>query len=166
VSSSEVPAASLKNLNDIILPEAVSWWPPAEGWYLLSAVLVVVLAWIAFRSIRRWRENRYRRQALVLLNQLKRAHIESAWREIPELLKRTALAAFPRDLVASSCGANWTQFLHRTAPRMALEPGAAALLERMAYATGDPDKAEVEQLFISAEAWIKYHDCRQVDPAC
>lgn len=38
-------AASLANLHDIVLPPSVSWWPLAWGWYLLSALLLVGLAW-------------------------------------------------------------------------------------------------------------------------
>ena len=30
---------SLQNLNDIVVPGPVAWWPLAPGWYLLLAVL-------------------------------------------------------------------------------------------------------------------------------
>ena len=55
--------ASLQNLNDIVLPEAVSWWPLANGWYYLFGVLLLLLAWFAYRMIRSWRRNGYRREA-------------------------------------------------------------------------------------------------------
>ena len=36
-------AGSLQNLNDIVLPAPVGWWPPAPGWWLLSALLLSAL---------------------------------------------------------------------------------------------------------------------------
>ena len=55
---------SLQNLNDIVLPDAVAWWPPAPGWYAVLAVLLALLLWLSFRALRAWRRNIYRRQAL------------------------------------------------------------------------------------------------------
>ena len=31
-------AGSLQNLNDIVVPEPVAWWPPAPGWYEVKAL--------------------------------------------------------------------------------------------------------------------------------
>jgi hypothetical protein len=41
-------------LRDIQLPEAVSWWPPAWGWWLLVIAVFVVVALVAwhYRKLR------------------------------------------------------------------------------------------------------------------
>ena len=46
------PAASNLQLRDIHLPDAVSWWPPAPGWWLLLGGLLLALLFI--RVIRPW----------------------------------------------------------------------------------------------------------------
>jgi len=56
--------ASLQNLNDIALPATVGWWPLATGWYFLVGLLLITLAWLSYRSLQRWINNRYRRAAL------------------------------------------------------------------------------------------------------
>ena len=56
--------ASLQNLNDIVLPATVGWWPLATGWYFLFGLLLIALAWFGYRSLHRWMNNRYRRAAL------------------------------------------------------------------------------------------------------
>jgi hypothetical protein len=56
--------ASLQNLNDIVLPATVGWWPLATGWYVLIGFLLIVIAWLSYRSLKLWIKNRYRRAAL------------------------------------------------------------------------------------------------------
>jgi uncharacterized membrane protein len=81
--------ASLDNLREIILPPPVPWWPPAPGWWLLFAAIALTALAFAFRLFRRWRVNAYRRAAL---RELAVAGDVSA---IAEILKRTALVAYP-----------------------------------------------------------------------
>ena len=39
---------SLQNLNDIVVPGPVAWWPPAPGWYVLAAFALAGLAWLGW----------------------------------------------------------------------------------------------------------------------
>ena len=36
----------LDQLRDIHLPEPISWWPPAPGWWILAVASCALLAWI------------------------------------------------------------------------------------------------------------------------
>lgn len=98
-------AASLEMLNDIVLPVTVSWWPLAPGWYVLSALLMLVCGWLAARAWKHWRANAYRRAAL---RELGDAENEVA---IAELLRRTALVCVPRSVLAGLNGAQWADWL-------------------------------------------------------
>ena len=60
-------AGSLQNLNDIVVPGPVAWWPLAPAWYVLAAVLLAVIVMLAVHRWRNWRQNRYRRQSLTEL---------------------------------------------------------------------------------------------------
>jgi hypothetical protein len=60
-------------LRDLHLPEPISWWPPAPGWWVLAALLAVTgaaLAWIWYR----WRHRALRRAALAALADIERAY--------------------------------------------------------------------------------------------
>ena len=51
-------------IDEIMLPDAITWWPSAPGWQVLALIL---LAWLLLRTIRlarRWWRNRYRREVL------------------------------------------------------------------------------------------------------
>ena len=89
---------SLQNLRDIVEPAPVPWWPPAVGWWILLVVVAAFAVWLASRAWRRRHANAYRRAAL--------KELRSATNpvEIAEILKRTALCAFPRTAVASLSG--------------------------------------------------------------
>jgi hypothetical protein len=91
------------------VPPPVSWWPPAPGWYVVGALAVALAVWSAWRGWERWRAAVYRRAALAELRRLERRAADgsqhaAALREVPALVKRTALAAYPLGTVASLSG--------------------------------------------------------------
>ncbi len=157
--------ASLQNLNDIVLPPPVSWWPLASGWYFLSGLLLLVAAWFLYRSIQRWNHNRYRRAALHELNEISKglqseSARERSLRQIPSLLKRTALSAYPRDEVASLSGDDWHRFLNATLKTPLFTDAVTGTLEFIAYSSGDLDKLDanaVRDLLRVSGAWLKKH---------
>ncbi len=96
----------LADLHDIVLPPAPPLWPPAPGvWVLLGLTLVLGFsAWRHYRSRRR--RNAYRRAGLAALEGARTA------RDVSVVLKRVALAAWPREQVASLYGRDWIGFLN------------------------------------------------------
>jgi Domain of unknown function (DUF4381) len=156
---------SLENLYDIVMPLPVPWWPPAPGWYVVGGVVLVLAMWAGWMGWKRWQAAAYRRAALTELQRLKDraadgAQRESALRELPELVKRTALAAFPRQQVASLSGASWLEFLDRTGHTDAFTHGQGKLLPALGY---DPHAAsrletqDVEALYRVISRWIRGH---------
>ena len=90
-------------------PVRVAMTPQTSGWIVLGLVAVSLLAWGAVTLLRRYRSNAYRRAAVAELNAL--AHDGEDPAQIAVLLRRTALAAYPRGQVASLHGDDWLQFL-------------------------------------------------------
>ena len=132
---------SLDKLNDIVIPDAPAWWPPAPGFWVLCAFLVVVLLVIGYRFYLRWKQNRYRRAGLLLLEHADTEH------EVSVVLKRVALAAYHREQVASLYGSEWLEFLSQTWPQ-------ASFLE--GFARDQSSAASQVQRAIAAD-WIKHH---------
>jgi Domain of unknown function (DUF4381) len=141
-------APTREAMQGLILPPPVSFWPATPAWFVLLVVLAALLLWVAWRGWRRWRADAYRREAL-------RA-VEAAQQpaEIAAILKRTALAAWPRSEVAALSGPDWTTFLQRTAPGAKLDATAARRLASLAYAPVSLDARD------DAARWIRFHDAR------
>ena len=157
--------ASLQNLNDIVLPAATSWWPLASGWYFLIGVLLIAIAWISYQSILHWTSNRYRRAALQELQLLTEGiqnaeKRNSSLRQLPVLLKRTALSAYPRHQVASLNGADWYDFLNSQLKSPSFTDASTGLLDNISYSTDDlstVDSHATTALLESIKHWLQHH---------
>jgi len=143
----------LSQLRDIHLPAPVSWWPPAPGWWLLAAILLGLII-IGYWLIRRHRINRWRRQALAQLAQLKAGEDATVAAQLSVLLRRVAISRYPQAKVAALTGEAWLTFLDDTLDSgtpFQTGPGRALV-------TG-PYTAEAEidapALLSLAERWIK-----------
>ena len=157
--------ASLQNLNDIVLPATVGWWPLATGWYFLFALLLIALAWFGCRSLHRWMNNRYRRAALRELQWLaeriqKAEERDANLRQIPILLKRTALSVYPRSQVASLTGKDWFRFLISAEKNPSFTEASANTLYTVSYSTGELSTVDAQAataLLNASRSWLKHH---------
>lgn len=147
---------SLQNLNDIVVSGPVPWWPPAPGWYAVAAALVLVAAVFAWRGWRRWRRDAYRRQALAELAAIRGEASAAELQQVPALLKRTALSAWPRPVVAGLSGRDWHRFLDESAGMTEFSGAAGRALDRLAYG-GEAGGPDTERLLDAAESWISRH---------
>jgi hypothetical protein len=164
-----VPQAAkpqLEGLIEITPPAPISYGPETVGWFLLFGLLVLALAWIAYRRYRRYKANQYRRWALTKLEDINRVlkqnlGLEKSLREIPVLVKQTALHAYPRPEVASLSGEDWLRFLDAHYGGTGFSDGPGQLLAQTAYI---PDKTfqevkseDIQQLLKLVRKWIKKH---------
>lgn len=152
--------ASLQNLHDIVVPGPVAWWPPAPGWYLVATLAAAALLVLGWKGWQRWRRNRYRGQALRELARIRQGGTGEELRQLPELLKRAALSAWPRESVASLVGPDWHHFLDDTGGTDCFCSGMGAVLDRLAYSPGavaPVSEAESAAALDAAQSWLKQH---------
>lgn len=138
---------SLSNLRDIVTPDPAPWWPLAPGWYVVIAIAVVALVYLVIKAWKQWKANAYRRAALAILKDAADAS------EIATILKRTALAAYPRSEVASLTGDAWCNWLEENGPGPIDEP-ARKSLARSVFAKGNIDLEAMRGYAIS---WVNQH---------
>jgi len=98
---------SLDKLNDIVEPGSASWWPPSWPVIAIAIVLLVGIALLIFWLIRRRQQSRVRKTAIRQLQHNRDMSID----ELTVLLKRTALAYYPREMVAEKHSRQWISFL-------------------------------------------------------
>ncbi len=102
-------------LRDIHMPQEPPLWPPALGWWLMAALLMVLLVWTVWVAVRHHRLYRQRQRILAMLGDLEQ---ESGDKVTPQriaqisiLLRRLALMRYPRRQVAALTGTDWLGFL-------------------------------------------------------
>jgi hypothetical protein len=144
------PVTLIDLLNRLVLPaepEPVSMTPQTWGWAVLGAILLALLAWGIWRWRNHRRANAYRRAALRLL-----ADSDDMPDRIAEILRRTALAAYPRADVASLNGGAWLRFLDSHAKGADFAKGGQALATGP-YKPMPPDPALTQR----ARDWVRHH---------
>ena len=148
----------LSQLKDIHLPDPVSWWPPAPGWwgiFLLLILLVVFVVWL----YRRYQTNRWRKYALAECTQIKKSLTNESnqaqiSQHISKLLRRVAITRFPRSEVASLSGQDWIDFLNQSVNhKIKLESETAQTLLHAPYSQHSENN--IPPLLDFVEHWIK-----------
>ena len=154
----------LAQLADIHLPEPVSFWPPAPGWWVLAVIILIALIYIG----RRFAAARTRRkiceyalselaacyQSLVSaddadLDQLKLRYLN----EVNSVLRRVALVHFPNSNVASLGGRAWVDFIRQSGDARLLDDDIAAALSHGRFQT--KCDVDADALYELGQAWIK-----------
>jgi HAMP domain-containing protein len=156
------PNPALADLRDIHLPPPISWWPPAPGWWILAA-LVLLIALGIFIWRRHRARNRWRQYALNELANLRAQHAAQSLTatrligDLSVLLRRVAISRFPREEVAALSGEAWLAFLDGTLgdPAGFLSP-AGRLLSVGPYARESSiDTQSLEALLDLSERWLR-----------
>lgn len=144
---------ALDQLHDFYQPPAPSWMPQTIGWYVVFGLLAVLAVWAVWRLLMRWRHNRYRREAL---RELEHTDVSG----IPVLLKRVALAAWPREQVAALSGERWLQFLEAHGGKGAFPNDTKRLLVELDYRNAAASSADERTIREAAGDWIRRHRVR------
>lgn len=159
----DTPAA-LSTLQELPLPEPVSWAPQTAGWLAVLVMLSLAALWAGWAAWRRHKRQLYRRVALAELGRIESALQDDAQRTtalvaIPALIKRTSLAARPQEHVAALSGDAWLAFLKRSNGHF--DERSGALLTLISYAPAEQIAAlpanEVDTLLSATRDWIQRH---------
>ena len=154
----------LAQLADIHLPEPVSFWPPAPGWWVLALLLLVACIYL----IRRLQQARTRRKicdyALAELDKCYEQIANNAdsdldaaklryVNEVNSVLRRVALVHFPHSNVASLGGVAWVDFIRQKGDSSLLNEELTAVLSHGRFQT----KCDVDTEALNAlgHAWVK-----------
>ncbi len=156
--------ALLGELRGWHLPEPPPWWPPAPGWWIMAglgvgALLLGVWLWPR-RGIRQ--VQRAARQELARLDQAfaasgdRRRYVAA----LAQLVRRLALACYPRTTVAGLIGEDWLGFLDQTGGGGAFSRGVGRALVDAAYRPVAED-LDLQALHDLIAQWIEWQGRRK-----
>ncbi len=156
-------AMTLRQMADIALPPPVSMMPATWGWAVLAGLFALALALAAFLALRRRARNRYRRDALAEIGILEAKAGDEAGRiealaALPAILKRAALAVWPREEVAGLSGPAWVEFLKGHAGKAAIDADGYDVFAQGEYRLAKVDEPTAQRSFAAARQWIERHD--------
>ena len=114
----------LAQLADIHLPEPVSYWPPAIGWWILAAIFLVLLV-ILFRTLAG--KQRQKKICQYALSELQRCYDRYSQvngsstdqnkldyvNQFNTVIRRVALVHYPQANAASLDGTSWVDFIRQ-----------------------------------------------------
>jgi len=153
----------ITRLRDIQGLDAIPWWPPATGWWLL-ALLVMVLLFALFtllRNLRRYPAGSWRRPAWKQLRLLRqkayRMPAQQLAGELSELLRRIAIARLGRAHTAGMSGEHWLMWLQEHDPAGFDWSRRGQPLVTLPYAPPDDGQKNARQLLPLIDAtfaWI------------
>ena len=148
------PSTLAQQLKDVHLPPTPDFWPLAPMAYvvLIGAILILVVAGIWLRK--KWRYSLAKRRALKEIALIKNQSTKEAKNIVilSILLRRVALAYFPREEVAGLSGDAWLRFLDKTGKTTQFSQGIGGILISAPYQK--PEKREVNELITIIEKWI------------
>ena len=166
----------IHGIEEVYLPASIAWWPHTLGWKVLLVCLVCWLGLVVIRAYGKWQGNRYRRQALLQLAAIRQSQAsfkqhpdgsaqyklakQNALKQLPALLKLTALHAYPRNEVAQLSGEVWLRYLNECCASPCFDSSSGALLLAIDYQAAtkwQADHAQTDALFSACQQWLQQH---------
>lgn len=145
-------------LKDIHLPEPITWWPPAIGWWLLAILLPVLIATGIF-LYRRLRQKTALKTARKMLEALKHDKQRDTLQTLIALsawLRRVAISLAPRGHVAGLRGEAWLNYLDAAFQDEPFSRGVGRCMADAPYRQNLPDTIDLDALFELCERWLKF----------
>lgn len=157
---------ALKGLEEISSPAPISAMPQGPGWWFLAITLLLVGGAVVYHMRKKWSRNAYRRHAVAALEALEvtderftqnwHLHLQA----LPEILRATALHAFPRRNVVAVSGESWRVFLNAATQTPLWSEQTFQVLYDLTYRPPSAraiSEQEAQAVIYAAKAWVAKH---------
>jgi len=151
-----LPNQPTDSLRDIHLPDAISWWPPAIGWWILLALIILTFIFlpklyrrITYTPLKKVANSTF--QNIVVRynesnNSLNFVH------ETSQFLRQIAMSYCGRENIAQLTGEQWVQALNNITEHDHFKDDIKQILLNAPYQKNI--NLDVEQLIIVVENWL------------
>lgn len=140
----------LKDLRDIHEPEAIAFWPPAIGWWLLPIIIITLV--IAFYWW--WKHAKTPDYKKLALQELKNVvtdfniqkNKQKAAGEIALLIRKVMVAKFGNQKIAGMIGDEWLSYLDEISKTNSFTSGAGKIIVSVPYVKQIEPDLSVDEL--------------------
>lgn len=151
-----IPEQNTDSLRDIHLPDAITWWPPAIGWWIL--LILIIAAFIFIPKL-------YRRMTYAPLNKVANITFQNIVAEYKEnnndstfvietsqFLRQIAMTYYDRKEVAQLTGDKWIQALNNLIEQDYFSDDIIQTLVNAPYQKNI--NIDTEQLINAVQSWL------------
>lgn len=151
-------------LRDVHIPDAISWWPLAIGWWI-TLLLIPILLWTSVLIYKRLTRKTAVKTAKKLLAALKQDASKTEAQKLVEisvLIRRVAISVAPRDECASLTGQAWLAYLDKSLKDNTFTQGVGQCLADISYRKNKNENINVSELISLVESWLKAQKMKKV----
>lgn len=146
-------------LRDIHLPDPISWWPLALGWWLALGLLILFIA-LGCAIIRKMLKATLRKEVSKALNLIEKGFIETengaqCLAELSVLLRRVVVSRKDTSKSAGVTGKAWLELLDRPLKEPEFSQGPGKILLAGPYQR-EVQREDVSKLLQLCRKWV---DC-------
>lgn len=153
-------------LEALQLPEAISWWPLAPGWWVLIGLVLVLVIVITAVVIRHWYQHRSKRATRRVLQDAYRQYQQSNnYQQFLQVINQT-LKRYCREQAPSASGLSgqaWIDFLNHSAGckhaggRALFQGDCAHALAMQVYQAKPEAVVKPERILRLCTTWLSAH---------
>ncbi len=147
-----MPKRNLNELHDLVY-QKVDMSPKSPAYTYILIILGLILLYFVIKKALLWQANKYKRLALDELKEIELNEVD----KLNSILKRTAIQAYGRELVASLDGEYWGEFL---AQKAKMKKDDFQILSHCLYnpkALKKLENKDFDQLHKKVRTWIIKH---------
>ena len=146
----------LDQLRDIHVPDSVHWWPPAIGWWLVAALVFLVIMFFVWRFNQSKKQRQMIHLSIQSLDSLESDTEldEQEWLQaLSALLRRIVINLHGRNATAGLVGKPWLAYLDKHSSNKNFSEGEGQLLATQPYqAAANYDRKSLTKL---VRNWIQ-----------
>lgn len=150
----------LENIVETQAPAKISWLPQTVGWQFVAIILVLLLGYKSYRQYKNYQRDAYRRHALRWIINCQQSDDIALYKQLPSLLRQTALNAFERSDITQLNGSNWEHWLDQQCQQTSFTTSCPTLLHQLAFkpiTTKNFDANKKQLLITQITLWVKHH---------
>ena len=151
-----LPEQNIDGLRDIHLPDAVSWWPPAIGWWILLALVIAAFIFIpklfrrvTFIPLKKVANNTFKN----IIDKYKSNNDNALFIiETSQFLRQTVMSYYGREDVAQLTGEKWVQALNDLTEQVHFNDEIKLTLIQAPYQKNS--HIDAEQVIHAVQSWL------------
>lgn len=153
-------------IRDIHLPDSVSWWPLAPGWWITLGLLVLAAAVVYILKVVKERQQMGKQSmeefSLLVSRYQQDRDARSLLSDVSQLLRRVSITQYDEHNVAGLTGDAWLAFLDETmadqkngrTTSFSSELGTYLIAAQYQKASSIDEK-KLDQLLVLSKAWLQ-----------